>query len=315
MIESSHQIVATAYKLLLDRDPEPAGLHYWSSALESGLARAEFIRAVLESDEFQARMDLAETLVRYDDVDLVIPVGNSRFMLPASDRWVVPHLLKYRSWEPHLTRFLRRELRPAHTFIDVGANFGYFTVLCAPLVERVIAFEPARRTHRYCESNVAFNRLTNVELHRCGLWVTAATLHMLNDPHDVNAAITSSGDSGSLEPIEVVSLDGLIGSRGLQLSRLDMIKMDIEGAELSALRGMKRTLARFRPAMVMEVNRPALAACGASVDEVWDFLTGMGYEIRAFEAWQPRDPDPVATLADLKARCGDDSLIDILAVP
>jgi hypothetical protein len=78
---------------------------------------------------------------------------------------------------------------------------------------------------------------------------------------------------------------------------------------------MMRTLARFRPAIVMELNRPALAALGGTVDDVWSLLTGLSYRIRAFEAWDARDPAPVATLNELKTRCPDDTLIDILAVP
>ena len=252
---------------------------------------------------------------RYDDVDLIIPVQNLRLIVPASDRWVVPHLLTYRCWEPHLTRFLRRELQPAHTFMDVGANFGYFTVLCAPLVQRVIAFEPASRTHRYCESNIAFNRLTNVELRRCGLWAETTTLRILNDPHGVNAVITSQGDAGALEPIEVVSLDALLAANQLQITRLDVIKMDIEGAELSALMGMKETLVRFRPTIVMEANRPMLATFGVTIDDVWEFFRELSYDLLAFEHWQERDPVPVGCLDDLKSACPADGLTDIVAVP
>ena len=250
-----------------------------------------------------------------DDVDLIIPVQDLRFIVPASDRWVVPHLLKYRCWEPHLTRFLRQRLQPADTFIDVGANFGYFTVLCAPLVERVIAFEPARRTHRYCESNIALNRLTNVELRRCGLWTESTTLQMMNDPCGVNATITSSNDAGPREAIEVVSLDALLAEGHLRVSRIDMIKMDVEGAELAALKGMTRTIARFRPTIVMEANRPMLATFGVTIDDVWEFFRSASYDLRVFEHWQERDPIPAGSVEDLQRLCPAEGLTDIVAMP
>ena len=315
MIERPHEVVAAAYNLLLDRDPEPAGLKHWSSALESGLARSEFVRAVLASAEFRARMAASDTLTRYHDVDLIIPVGGGQFRVPASDLSLVPHLLAHRCWEPHILSWLTRRLKRTDVFVDVGANIGYFTVLCAPLVARVVAFEPAPGSYGYCKSNVALNGLTNVELHQFGLWHEDATLEIARDPSSLmTAAVATASDGRAVEPIHAVSLDSLI-DRGLDMTRLDVIKMDIEGAEWSALRGMRRTLARFRPAIVMEVNRPALAACGATVDDVWTFFAGLSYDVRVFEAWKTRDPDPVRTLEELKARCPDDSLVDILAVP
>ena len=255
-----------------------------------------------------------EDAARYDDVDLIIPVRNQRFIVPASDRSVVPHLLTYRCWEPHLTRYFSRVLQPSHTFMDVGANFGYFTVLCAPLVERVIAFEPAARTRRYCASNIAVNGLTNVELFSCGLWNETAALQLLSDASGVNAVISSSNDP-ALEPIEVVSLDGWRAEGRLQLSRLDMIKMDVEGAELAALAGMKDTIAQFRPAIVMEANRPMLATFGITIDDVWAFFTALGYELRVFEHWQERDPIAASTLDELRDRCPSGGLTDIVATP
>ena len=65
----------------------------------------------------------------------------------------------------------------------------------------------------------------------------------------------------------------------------------------------------------MEVNRPMLDACDATVEEVWDFFKGLSYEVRAFEHWQERDPDPVANLEQLTRLCPPDSLIDIVAAP
>jgi FkbM family methyltransferase len=314
MLERSDDVVAAAYNLLFGRDPEPAGLKHWSSALEDGLPRTEFLRAMLASEEFRQRMPAEEALTKHRDVDLIIPIQNRQFRVPASDTSLVPHLLAHRCWEPHVLNWLTRTLHPSHVFVDVGANIGYFTVLCAPLVARLVAFEPASISYEYCKANVALNGLTNVDLRPFGLWHEDSTLTIRRDASSLMTAAVAAGNGGTVETIRAVSLDGLI-RRGLEMPRLDVIKMDIEGAELCALRGMTDTLARCRPAIVMELNRPALAACGATVDEVWDLLAGLSYDVRAFEGWDARDPVPVGTLEDLKARCPEDTLIDILAVP
>ena len=314
---ASEEVVRLAYHLLLNRDPEAAGLRHWSSAIDNGLSRIEFVRAVLASPEFRQQMTVAD-VSGFRDVDLIIPLGQQKLQVPASDISLVPHLLKDRCWEPHITRFFDRELRPDHVFLDVGANLGYFTVRYAPKVARVVAFEPAAANRGYCATNIAINRLDNVELHAVGLWHEDTTLHVRTDSSCVGmAAITLADDvsEGSVEEIRAASLDTMVRDRIVDLPALDFIKMDIEGAELSALMGMRETIARHRPCIVMEINRPALAACGATVDGVWDFLTTRGYRISAFEHWQARDPHPLATLDDLKRLCPADTLIDIAAVP
>jgi FkbM family methyltransferase len=310
----AEEVVHAAYNLLLSRDPEPAGLKHWSIALENGLPRAEFLRAVLASPEFREKMLGVEDLPKLQDVDLIIPIRGHQFRVPASDVSLVPHLLTHRCWEPHVMRYLTRELRPDHVFIDVGANIGYFTVLCAPLVERVIAFEPVAKTHAYCAANIALNGLTNVELQQCGLWHENTTLQITSDSSSLgSAAITRNGEAFSLESIRVASLDRLIDEGRLVISRLDVLKMDVEGAEVSALTGMRETITRFRPTIVMEVNRPMLAFLGASIDDVWAFLSDLSYQVHAFEHWNERDPDPVESLDELKRLCPPDALIDIVA--
>ena len=316
MIQRADEVVHAAYNLLLSRDPEPAGLKHWSRCLESGLSKVEFVRAMLASAEFKQSIAAVEDLTKYHDVDLVIPVRGQQFRVPASDISLVPHLLKYRCWEPHVTRYLTRELRPSHVFVDVGANVGYFTVLCAPLVHRVIAFEPVAQTYGYCRMNIELNKLTNVDLRQQALWREETTLRISLDSSSVMTASVVTDEGGpAFESISAVALDTLVSTGRLDLPRLDLLKMDAEGAELSALMGMRQTLARCRPRIVMEVNRPTLALLGANADEVWSFLKGLSYEIHAFEHWKEQDPIPVPSLDELKRLCPPDSLIDIVAIP
>ena len=69
MIARAEEVVQAVYNLLLNREPEPAGLKYWSQALDDGLSRAEFVRAVLASTEFTEQMASLSDLTRYRDVD------------------------------------------------------------------------------------------------------------------------------------------------------------------------------------------------------------------------------------------------------
>ncbi len=113
-------------------------------------------------------------------------------------------------------------------FVDVGANIGYFTVLCAPLVSRVIAFEPGSSSFRYCRENLKLNDVQNVELHPCGLWHENATLRIKRDDSSLmTAAIDRSGSTAVRRDHSQRGVRG-VRRQPPQLSRLDVVKMDIE---------------------------------------------------------------------------------------
>ena len=199
--------------------------------------------------------------------------------------------------------------------MDVGANLGYFSVICAPRVRRVVAFEPVTTSFRYCLANISLNRLTNVDLLPYGLWEENLTLSMNADPSSLmSASISVDQQVSAGESIQCVSLDRFVASGELQLSSLDVVKMDIEGAEVSALKGMRETILRFRPKIIFELNRPALGRLGKTVDEVWGFFYDLSYTLFAFEHWNATDPIPVPSLGQLTSLCPPDGLIDALAV-
>jgi hypothetical protein len=91
--------------------------------------------------------------------------------------------------------------------------------------------------------------------------------------------------------------------------------MDVEGAEVSALHGMRRTLARFRPRILMEVNRPALASFAKDVGDIWRFFGGLSYRLEAFVPSQDGPRQPIPDLAEFERLCPPDGLIDMLAAP
>jgi FkbM family methyltransferase len=314
-VTDNEAIVRRIYSVLLGRDPDAGGLKHWTSSLASGLSEEDLLRSFLSSTEFRNRLGSTDTFNKYRDVDLILSAQGYEFRLPAADLSLVPHLLEHRSWEPHITRYLRLNLTSDDIFVDVGANLGFFSVLCAPLVSRVIAFEPVSLSHRYCKANIALNRLTNVDLFQCGLWSEDTIVNIKADPSSLMAAsISRDGSTFDVESIRCVSLDSLIASGEASIPSIAIIKMDIEGAELSALEGMKVSLEKFRPKIVMELNRPALARFDTTVADIWKFFETRSYRLLAFNHWEEIDPVPVETLEELLALCPQDGLLDLLAV-
>jgi FkbM family methyltransferase len=260
-------------------------------------------------------MGATEGFSKYQDVDLIIPIHGYQLRVPAAELSLVPDLLNERSWEPHITRYLRLNLKPTAIFMDVGANLGYFTILCAPLVKRVIAFEPVSATHSYCKANISLNNLMNVDLYRYGLWNEDINKYIRVDSSRLmTASIEEDVRTSYIEPIHCVSLDQMIRRGELNLPRLDMVKMDIEGAEVFALKGMRETIIQHHPKILMELNRPALERLGNTVNDVWEFFSKISYKLEAFKHWEETDPKPLESLQQLELLCPSDSLIDVLAV-
>jgi len=122
-----------------------------------------------------------------------------------------------------------------------------------------------------------------LDLYQYGLWNEDMTMYNRIDPSSlISAALSQNGGSSCMESIRCVSLDNMIKSGELQLPQLDVIKMDIEGAEVLALKGMVQTINQFRPKILLELNRPALKLLGSTVADIWEFLSNISYKIEAF---------------------------------
>ena len=160
------------------------------------------------------------------------------------------------NYEPHLLRVLGRLLQPDAVCLDIGANIGVISVFMARhCIDGVVhAFEPGQETAGYLSTNVEANGLGNVRVHRVGLYDRDGTLVLNYNEHHPGGAFISDTEAsdGAPESIQVQTLDTWAAHVGLE--RLDVIKMDVEGAELRVLAGGRETLRRFRPVIVLECN-------------------------------------------------------------
>jgi FkbM family methyltransferase len=143
-------------------------------------------------------------------------------------------------------------------FYDIGANYGYYCLKLAPLARYIYAFEPVSRTHATLLKNIGRNGLTNAKAYQLGVTDRdgSALIHLHRKRFFNNSASSSmfrsSLRSAGQEAISVVTLDNLV--REQHLLSPSVIKIDIEGGELYALRGAREVLSTYHPIMVMEFN-------------------------------------------------------------
>jgi len=191
-------------------------------------------------------------------------------------------------YEPNEFYWLSSNLMPGQTFIDVGANMGLYTIFAARKVGSsgaVIAIEPSTRDFARLKANVELNKLVNVQLLQVALsdHEGEAELLVATEEHSGHNTLGDFGyatASQGTERVHVTRLDDIV--KQLALTRIDVIKIDVEGAEYVTLRGAEDTLRRFKPSILLEISDRTLVHQGASGSKVWDFLIQRGYSIRVF---------------------------------
>ncbi len=193
-------------------------------------------------------------------------------------------------FEPQITAAFRQHVRPGMTVFDIGANAGHHTLLLAKLggaSGRVHAFEPVPESFACLEETIRLNRLENVRLHRMAVSDRAyeADLHSAG-VFDGFACLAEGGHgrsesfAGARRSIRVSTTDLDSFCRAEGISRVDLIKMDIEGAEMLALAGMVRILAVHRPVLLLELWG------SEHVEEAPKLLSRLGYETHTLSVWQ-----------------------------
>ncbi len=189
-------------------------------------------------------------------------------------------------YEPQETALLEALLKPGQTFVDVGAHWGYFSLIAAERVGksgRVISIEADPRIYRTLEHNAARNALKQVETIHVAAAAQEGTLRMAGySPTDGNWGVSrllgskEFTEKANIFDVRTVAIDRLLDKDAVQY--VDVLKMDIEGAEALALFGMESGLRAGRyGTLVIEFHPAALPDFGSSVRALVDFLSGFGY--------------------------------------
>jgi FkbM family methyltransferase len=202
--------------------------------------------------EIRAR---ARSVYLGDHLTLARVLGHSKMFLPTTDVGFASHLMLDGFWEIWLTRFFARTVEPGMTAIDVGANFGYYTLLFGAAVGppgHVIAVEPVPSTAAILARTIEVNGLAaRTRLVTAAAWDrTDVEVHMLVRPDEPkNAAVIAAPQPGSIA-VRTTTVDELTR----ELARVDVVKIDAEGAEVAIIAGMQETIERFRPSLLLEFN-------------------------------------------------------------
>lgn len=185
--------------------------------------------------------------------------------------------------------YLDKRLKDNMVFLDIGANQGEFSMFAANKLTkgRVLAFEPVTKTRNLLKENMRLNSFSNLEIFPFGLsdqkgsfpiyTSTASDLY-----HGQNEGLSSLYQSDTRSEVEeIITLEIFDAFFKPNELSIDFIKIDVEGAELFALKGMNSFLEKYKPEILIEINEETFIAAGYETKDITAFLESLGY--RAFK--------------------------------
>ncbi len=237
------------YRLLLKRDPTPAEKAHWLDQVE----RFQFDLYRLVHD-FMVQEEYVSALEKLN-APTPVDIGDFTIFVRLNDHSTGRLIATHKVFEPHVVDQIQAILQPGETFIDIGANIGFHSLVAAARVGpegRVLAFEPHPLNCELLEKSIAANRYTHLALHPMAVGDAAGELELLTTGAYSNGRLVPGGTpheaANHYEKVPVVRLDDFLAG----IDRIDLIKMDIEGAEALAWRGMRGLLEKHRPVVLTE---------------------------------------------------------------
>ncbi len=276
--------VGWAFRILLGRLPESEDVVTLYSRMSSIDALA---REIMRSTEFALRhpslgRPWGQLPFESQFVITELPDG-TRFWVNMVDGYV-SRAIHRGDYEPSETAFVRNFLKPGMSALDIGANLGWFTVTISKLIGPrglVTAYEPRADLFKYLSKTISENNLKNVTLINCALGDEQNKVLLRWDPSGVNPGGTQLLPNGA-------SLNGLASST-VEMRRLDdtvkgpvdLIKIDVEGAEKIVFEGALRLLSECKPTILAELSPDSLSQVSkVSFNDYLAFLKSIGYGAR-----------------------------------
>lgn len=210
-------------------------------------------------------------------------VFKNRFKLILNlEDWIQNQIYFLGSYEKFELSILEKSLNKGDTFIDIGANFGLYSLHASSLVGdsgNVIAFEPFCKNYKAFEDNIILNDMKNVTLVKQAVGDCRGQVLLSYNQKDSNLGMVSIFQNEFTDQEIVISdsLDNYLKFN--ELDSISYIKLDIEGAEYSALLGMKNTLKKYKPIVQIEIDDHILAKTPYRSADIYKFMNDLNYEL------------------------------------
>lgn len=313
-----------SYRLFLKRSPDNQGWNnYLTQKKELRISLDALIDAFLNSPEFLTKYGIVNeprescTYLTLPIQEEIMELRDFSIVIDSNDTFIGSAIKQTGEYEPHVTYVIESILKPGQTFVDIGANIGYFSLLAANSVGphgKVIAFEPIEHNWSLFLKSIQVNGIDNIELHKMAIMdenktvsmiqyerINSGSFHLLNTPHT----------NKHIYHVEGKRLDDILDNQSV-----NVIKIDVEGAEGLAFRGMIETIKKNLPIIIIEYTPLSLMDISKiSGDEFLRAFEEIGYTFQDVESFKGRFvAKSITELNSLLEKKGSEHL-DLIAFP
>jgi len=290
------------YRLFLKREPDEPGWEFWKKQLyDQKLTVNALTSRFLDTPEFlEKHLATTYAVMRAESSRIqLVELEHFKIYIRENDREIGSFIVRERYYEPHVTREMQRILRPGYVFLDIGANIGYFCLLAASIVGdsgKVVGFEPNPDNCELLKLSIEINGFRNISLHANAVAERAQTLLLevggsngrimpapsqMADDISTHANVQNVATQGyGYFLVQAVAVDEVLQD----VEQLHVVKMDIEGAEPLALKGMLRIIQKHHPVIFTEFSPSFIERTSKTAPEAYlDDLRSLGYDIFAIE--------------------------------
>ncbi|MCC5922975.1 MAG: FkbM family methyltransferase [Crocinitomicaceae bacterium] len=188
--------------------------------------------------------------------------------------WIQENIYFLGDYEKAELQVLEHLLKPGDIFVDVGANFGLYTINAAKIIKEnghIFSFEPFSQSFNALKKNIIQNNIVQITFENKAVGEKSGNLDLYYDPKSTNLGSVSANylENGVNETVKVVALDDYFEHQN-NLT-IKMIKIDVEGFEYAVLLGMKNILTHQKPILLIEIFHE-------SQEKIHGYLAELGYQ-------------------------------------
>lgn len=228
--------------------------------------------------------------------------GDQKMILHLDD-WIQQQIYFLDYYDRRGIEYIKMHFRANNTFIDIGANVGSYSLVASGLAGKsgkVYAFEPVSHVYRQLSQNIELNNISNIIAEPLAIYEQKKLLDIhVSDLENtgMSSIFRHDHESGETQRVQAIVFDDYVMEHDIR--EIQIIKMDIEGAELHALKGMQMVLKNLRPCLIIELSPTALENAPTDSQDIISYLAGFNYSPRGInskgELFEPGKEIPAYT--------------------
>jgi len=224
--------------------------------------------------------------------ETISPIDNDFKIFADTINFIDASIYYLGDYEPWLKKYFKELIKPGDTVLDVGANIGFHSIYFSTLVGisgRVVAVEPIKQNFKALEHNVHLNKSGNFILVEKALANENKVINVYINDNAKNPGAHSLLNEG-IANTEVHCITGDYLLRKLEISKLDFIKIDVEGFELEVLKGLESTIRTHKPIIIFEYDKAYQLKSTKNPEAIFSLLASYEYSFESVDGYGKSSP-------------------------